>query len=822
MDKTLEECYITLGLSSHATKEEVRKAYKKLALKCHPDKHQNSPEANRKFQELGYAYKRIAQDEELEEINEDCSEFDYWMEVFFYCLLKEHVQVHRNTREHCCPNCAQQDCDEDEEFLDGLYKKHKRKQRETTFTDEEMKHFVKFNSLKEQREFNKKTFCDSKKSSKPKNDPKVQKVKMKTNKQLKAEQWKKEKEISTIAEEIEIKKKQEEQKIEHAKECKEMKKEKEKLECTENGIENEEQVNGNRKQTKEKPKKKHKKERVKTEDNNTQKFERQQPKTCKSTTPAAAKPAATKPAKSSSGIKRNGIPSKLIAPVFRPSKPVQQPAKRPTPITSTQSPNIWMKRLETQNEIREIQPTNEEEELRQLEIALEMSKKQVEIEKQQKQIAALQEEIRLMTLEQEKLQEQSPEKRLSDTCEADSFLDSEVKSDMLTDAENHNERLGDNDILKLNEVSADSQVAKTNEQDKKQLNISCDSGAMDDINRNECDCTCTHEVDSTLDANYAPVLHEPQEQFFRPWKNSKHQTQACASREKSNVEKNKPCPYGRNCCLGKKCKYSHFLAKGGGGVNHNQILCSEAKQHQSHGVVDTKIIDGIEHNKSSTSSQVAMANQCGIMENHLLVHEDWDKEIENNKVLSTASNLLHGLSSSSSVTELSEPWQKGQNSCSVESKGGKKDSNGCEEKEYEKKPVIYLQFDVTNEICATEDWDHEVEDSDVLDPTVTRNSFSHLTIYPTSMTEGPYEEVQGNSFSQTKYPTSMTERPHEEVQEFKAITPDNSMPIDSKTSYTIQPSVPHIIHCGEGSLNCHDGKDKEIRNGNMNGMQALR
>ena len=47
-------------------------------------------------------------------------------------------------------------------------------------------------------------------------------------------------------------------------------------------------------------------------------------------------------------------------------------------------PNIWKKRLETQNEIREIQPSNVEEELRQLEIALEMSKKQVEIEQQQK------------------------------------------------------------------------------------------------------------------------------------------------------------------------------------------------------------------------------------------------------------------------------------------------------------------------------------------------------------------------------------------------------------------------------------------------------
>jgi DnaJ-class molecular chaperone len=46
-----KDYYKILGVDRNATEEQIRKAYKKLALKYHPDKNQDSPE-QRKVSEL--------------------------------------------------------------------------------------------------------------------------------------------------------------------------------------------------------------------------------------------------------------------------------------------------------------------------------------------------------------------------------------------------------------------------------------------------------------------------------------------------------------------------------------------------------------------------------------------------------------------------------------------------------------------------------------------------------------------------------------------------------------------------------------------------
>src|SRR5438067_13068296 len=48
--------YEVLGVDRNATDEEVKRAYRKLAVKFHPDKNPDDPRAEEKFKELGEAY----------------------------------------------------------------------------------------------------------------------------------------------------------------------------------------------------------------------------------------------------------------------------------------------------------------------------------------------------------------------------------------------------------------------------------------------------------------------------------------------------------------------------------------------------------------------------------------------------------------------------------------------------------------------------------------------------------------------------------------------------------------------------------------------
>jgi len=48
--------YGVLGIAPNANAEEIRRAYHKIAFQCHPDRHQETEEANKKMQEINEAY----------------------------------------------------------------------------------------------------------------------------------------------------------------------------------------------------------------------------------------------------------------------------------------------------------------------------------------------------------------------------------------------------------------------------------------------------------------------------------------------------------------------------------------------------------------------------------------------------------------------------------------------------------------------------------------------------------------------------------------------------------------------------------------------
>lgn len=61
-----KDYYQILGVAKNATQEEIKKAYRKLAVTYHPDKNQSDKDAEKKFQEISSAYEVLSDEKKRE------------------------------------------------------------------------------------------------------------------------------------------------------------------------------------------------------------------------------------------------------------------------------------------------------------------------------------------------------------------------------------------------------------------------------------------------------------------------------------------------------------------------------------------------------------------------------------------------------------------------------------------------------------------------------------------------------------------------------------------------------------------------------------
>lgn len=93
-----DEHYKTLGVLKEASKEEIKKAYKNLARKYHPDLNPNNKEAEEKFKKIASAHEILTDDQKRKEYDQESEYANYHQQAGSHGPFYQDTQGGDNSR----------------------------------------------------------------------------------------------------------------------------------------------------------------------------------------------------------------------------------------------------------------------------------------------------------------------------------------------------------------------------------------------------------------------------------------------------------------------------------------------------------------------------------------------------------------------------------------------------------------------------------------------------------------------------------------------------------------------------------------------------